>query len=89
MVILRLETGKQSGKSTKCFPTKKEPSLGVFETKCSTHGESSLDVTSESWDPQLRKDCMLTILLSHGWHHQTCEWVLHCRDCLYVQSEDL
>ena len=26
MVILGLETGKQSGESTKCFPTEKEPS---------------------------------------------------------------
>ena len=52
MVILGFETGKQSGKSTKCFPTERSLPRGVFETSCGTHDESSLDATSESRAPE-------------------------------------
>ena len=34
MVILGLETGKQSGESMKCFPTERSLPRGVFETSC-------------------------------------------------------
>ena len=62
MIILGLANGKQSGESTKCFPIERSLPRGVFETSCGTHGENSLDATSESRAPKLRKDCMLTIL---------------------------